>query len=475
MKSRLFKRDHRDAVALLCVNLTILNDALWAGLALCLAHLIRFRMIPNTFSRHPRLVLVETMVLGIGLFILITAANRGYTKALLLRFRRSIAVIFKSCCVWLLIFPAISLFLEILPNTSRVFIFLGAPLMCLFVLSGRFILYHLLRLKGATAAFRERILFIDWTERVQTLTREIENDIWHPYEIAGIAPPLGNRFSKLPEGMLPVLGSHAEVGDLLEKRLIHIVILGDGDRREEEIAPLAILCERHNVRFMMIPSGFQILLSGLQISTISRVPVLGIMELPLEKPVNAILKRGTDIVGSLIGLIIFTPAIVLFGLIVCIESPGPMIFRQKRINRGGRQFDMFKIRSMRPDAATSDHLFQSTSEVDPRVLRVGRFMRRWNIDELPQFWNVLKGDMSLVGPRPERPFHAEKLSIEIEHYGARHHIKPGLTGWAAVNGFRGDTDLEERIRYDLYYMENWSLALDFQIMLMTFWRWEGAA
>jgi len=121
-----------------------------------------------------------------------------------------------------------------------------------------------------------------------------------------------------------------------------------------------------------------------------------------------------------------------------------------------------------------DHLNQSTLRDDPRVLKIGKFMRRWNLDEVPQFWNVLLGDMSLVGPRPERTFHSVRLSREIPHYNARYASKPGITGWAQVNGLRGDTDLAERVRYDLWYLENWSIWLDFQIMFLTFFKRDNA-
>ena len=160
--------------------------------------------------------------------------------------------------------------------------------------------------------------------------------------------------------------------------------------------------------------------------------------------------------------------VAVIGALILLESPGPILFRQERVGRGGRRFRMLKLRSMRLDADKQDHLSQSTLRDDPRLLRIGAFIRRWNLDEVPQFWNVLTGDMSLVGPRPERTFHSEKLSHEIPHYNARLMSKPGITGWAQVNGLRGDTDLTERVRYDLYYLENWSLLLDFQIMFQTF-------
>jgi lipopolysaccharide/colanic/teichoic acid biosynthesis glycosyltransferase len=167
------------------------------------------------------------------------------------------------------------------------------------------------------------------------------------------------------------------------------------------------------------------------------------------------------------------PLIALFGLLVYMESPGPIFYRQRRMGRNGQPFNIIKIRSMRLDAEAGTRVGWTVKE-DPRRLRVGAFMRKWNIDEVPQFWNVLKGEMSLVGPRPERPELIENFKDEIPHYNARHNAKPGITGWAQIKGLRGDTDLGERIRADLYYLENWNVLLDFQIMALTFLRRQNA-
>nr|MCU0792492.1 sugar transferase [Opitutaceae bacterium] len=151
------------------------------------------------------------------------------------------------------------------------------------------------------------------------------------------------------------------------------------------------------------------------------------------------------------------------------------LFGQVRIGAGGRPFTMWKLRSMRPDASATDHLAVSTAAADPRLLRIGSWLRRWNLDELPQFWNVLRGDMSLVGPRPERPHHVARLATEIAHYLPRHLAKPGMTGYAQINGLRGDTDLSRRIQHDIYYIENWSPWLDLQILALTLARWRHPA
>jgi exopolysaccharide biosynthesis polyprenyl glycosylphosphotransferase len=209
------------------------------------------------------------------------------------------------------------------------------------------------------------------------------------------------------------------------------------------------------------------MIAGLHLETISDVPVLGVAEGPLVDPINRVLKRAVDIVGALVGLAISAPLLGVFGGLVYLESPGPIIYRQTRTGRRGRMFKILKIRSMRLDAEAQGGA-QWAKKGDDRRLKIGAFMRATNIDEVPQFWSVLKGEMSLVGPRPERPELIAKFQDEIPHYNARHSVKPGMTGWAQIHGLRGDTDLTERVRYDLYYIENWTLLGDFWIMLKTF-------
>jgi exopolysaccharide biosynthesis polyprenyl glycosylphosphotransferase len=228
------------------------------------------------------------------------------------------------------------------------------------------------------------------------------------------------------------------------------------------------------VDFKVVPSYFQILVSGLHLETVRGVPILGVSRLPLDRSFNIFLKRFVDVVGSLVGLALALPIVAIFGALVYSESPGPIFYRQRRLGRRGMEFDILKIRSMRLDAETKGKVGWTTKD-DPRRLRIGAFMRRWNIDEVPQFWNVLLGEMSLVGPRPERPELIRNFKHEIPHYNARHNAKPGITGWAQVNGLRGDTDLNKRIKSDLWYLENWNLFLDFQIMFLTFVKRDNAA
>jgi exopolysaccharide biosynthesis polyprenyl glycosylphosphotransferase len=223
----------------------------------------------------------------------------------------------------------------------------------------------------------------------------------------------------------------------------------------------------------MIPAYFPALSSGLQIRILNGIPLLGVTQLPLDKYLNRLAKRLVDIIGALFGLFLSIPIVGLFGLLVFIESPGPIFFRQLRMSRSGRTFRIYKIRSMRPDAEARSGAVWAKRD-DPRRLKIGAFMRRWNVDELPQFLNVLTGEMSLVGPRPERPELVERFKDTILNYNARHEVKSGLSGWAQIHGFRGDTDLKKRIEYDLYYLENWSLFLDAYILIGTVFKYKNA-
>jgi exopolysaccharide biosynthesis polyprenyl glycosylphosphotransferase len=241
----------------------------------------------------------------------------------------------------------------------------------------------------------------------------------------------------------------------------------------DRIPELAAHCQKEMVEFKIIPTYFPILLSAIHVETVCGTPILGVDRLPLNFFHLRVLKRLVDIGGAIVGLILTAPIIAAFCAIVYWESPGPVFYRQTRMGRKGKPFQIIKIRSMRLDAEKAGKPGWTTAN-DPRRLRIGALMRKWNIDELPQFWNVLKGEMSLVGPRPERPELIQNFKHEIEHYNARHTVKPGVTGWAQVNGLRGDTDLSERIRHDIYYMEHWSPLFDLRIIILTFFRHQNA-
>jgi exopolysaccharide biosynthesis polyprenyl glycosylphosphotransferase len=194
------------------------------------------------------------------------------------------------------------------------------------------------------------------------------------------------------------------------------------------------------------------------------MPLVNMRFDPTEYHRYATLKRVFDVVGSIVILFLFSPIYVLIAILVKLSSPGPVHFVQERVGLNGKRFKMLKFRTMRTDVNSETHW---TVPNDPHVTRIGRYLRRSNLDEMPQFLNVLKGDMSIVGPRPERPVFLERFQRQVPEYMARHYVKTGITGWAQVNGWRGDTSIAERVACDLYYIRNWAFALDLKIVLLT--------
>ncbi len=270
-----------------------------------------------------------------------------------------------------------------------------------------------------------------------------------------------------------ICGGYDMLEQAIQEQHIDQLILTGHDLPRQQLVELIPFCEQHLVRFNMVPDLFRLLTSQLEFNHITGIPLLGISRWPLDKVWNRILKRIFDIAGSLVGLLVSIPIMGVAALLIVRESPGPIFYIQERCGRRGRSFNLIKLRTMRPDAEAGGEPGWTVQD-DPRRTRIGAWLRRYNIDELPQFWNVLRGDMSLVGPRPERPFFVDQFAPGIAHYMWRHVSKPGLTGWAQVNGLRGDTSIAKRVRYDLYYLEHWSLAFDIKILLRTLLAFKNA-
>ena len=240
-------------------------------------------------------------------------------------------------------------------------------------------------------------------------------------------------------------------------------------REREKVKILSDYCDRHVIRFYYVPISVEQLGMRLKRELYEDMELFTTYEVPLEYPMHKSLKRLFDLVMSLIVLIVGIPLLPIVALIIKIQSPGPVFFRQERTGYNGKNFLCYKFHSMRVNK-DADKL--QATENDPRKFPFGNFMRKYNIDELPQFWNVFKGDMSVVGPRPHMLYHTEKYSQLIERYMVRHFVKPGITGWAQVTGYRGETrelwQMEKRVKQDIWYIENWTIWLDLRIIWMTF-------
>ena len=389
----------------------------------------------------------------------------------LLRLRQVGVAILKATSLWVVVFLSFTLIFKFQPHISRMFVTISAGSVLIGVIAWRYCFHRILQNGPASARLRQRILFVGWNASATRLSESVMRGPHASHTVAGYVR-VGENSVAPPTDVL-ALGELKDVPDILRDQDIDVVILSSFDLINHELMWLANLCEREMRQFKVIPSFFPILLSGLRLESISQVPVLSVTKLPLDCLHNRILKRLIDIAGASLGLIIFAPVILFFCLAVYFESSAPVIYRQWRLGRNGRPFRILKIRSMRLEAERRGGPRWAEPN-DPRRLRVGAFMRKWNIDELPQFWNVFKGEMSLVGPRPERPELIETFKFEVPHYNARHNIKAGITGWAQVHGLRGDTDLAERISCDLFYLENWNFMLDLQILAMTLFARENA-
>ena len=232
---------------------------------------------------------------------------------------------------------------------------------------------------------------------------------------------------------------------------------------------IVALCEKSGVHTKFIPDYNNIIPTKPYTEDLLGLPVINIRHVPLSNTFNMMVKRAMDIVGSICAIVIFSPVMLTVSIIIKKTSPGPLIFKQERVGLHNRPFQMYKFRSMEVQKE-SEEKKGWTVKNDPRVTKIGRFMRKTSIDELPQLFNVLKGDMSLVGPRPERPQFVEKFREEIPRYMVKHQVRPGMTGWAQINGYRGDTSIKKRIEHDLYYIENWTFGLDIKILLLTLFK-----
>ena len=229
------------------------------------------------------------------------------------------------------------------------------------------------------------------------------------------------------------------------------------------------VCEKAGVHTKMIPDFGNVISTRPYIEDVQGIPVIHVRRVPLNIMRNRAAKRAVDLIGATVAIILFSPVMLLTVLVVALTEEGSVIYRQERVGLHNQVFYMYKFRSMIMQDEEKEKAEWSTRN-DPRITPVGKLIRRTSIDELPQLFNVLKWEMSLVGPRPERPQFVQKFRDEIPRYMVKHQVRPGMTGWAQINGYRGDTSIEKRIEYDLYYIENWTMVFDMKILILTIFK-----
>ncbi|KPV42451.1 UDP-phosphate glucose phosphotransferase [Alicyclobacillus ferrooxydans] len=306
------------------------------------------------------------------------------------------------------------------------------------------------------------VVIVGWTEAANRFIRNLQYNPWFGYHVFGYV----SNTEATPQ--VPYLGDISSLKHVLEHNLIDNVLICLP--RTEASLMLAVVaeCESAGIQSLIVPDYFDILPANPRFENFAGMPLIDTRYVPLDDAVNAGLKRVFDIVFSVLVLVVLSPLYTAIAIGVKLTSPGPVLFRQERAGRNRRTFRMYKFRTMvycPYENQEDDGMW--TVPNDPRCTKFGRFLRKTSLDELPQFWNVLLGDMSIIGPRPERPGFVERFREEVPRYMVKHRVRPGITGWAQVHGWRGDTSIQRRIDYDLQYIENWSFSMDLKIVIRT--------
>ena len=451
-------------------RLHLLMDALIVACSYILAWYLRFESIFASKRQGIGVLGRETYFYAlyfiVPAYIILYYFFNMYTSKRTSRKKYEVYGILKSNTVGVLLFLVV-LYVINQPNFSRTMIVIFYIINILLTTMSWQILriaLHYFRRKGYNLKY---ILLVGYSRAAEEyITRINANPQWG-YVVRGVLD------DRVPRGTLykgvKVLGRIDNLTIILpENKLDEIAItlaLEDYGRLEE----IVDLCEKSGVHTKFIPDYNSLIPSRPYTEDLMGLPVINIRYVPLTNTLNLILKRCVDIIGSVLGLIIVSPIMILTAAAVKLSSPGPIIFKQERIGLHNKPFWMYKFRTMEIQKESSEKKAWTVRN-DPRVTKIGKFLRRTSLDEFPQLYNILRGDMSLVGPRPERPLFVEKFREEIPRYMIKHQVRPGLTGWAQINGYRGDTSIRKRIDYDIFYIENWTMGLDFKIMFLTIFK-----
>lgn len=451
-------------------RLHLLVDAVVVALSYSIAWLIKFA---TPFAEtEPGVTALSTETYFSALYfivpgyVLLYYFFNMYTPKRATRRKYEIASIFKANTTGMLLFMVV-LFAINEPNFSRSLILIFYVINIILATLSRSMIRNILqyfRKKGYNLKY---VLLVGYSRAAEEyITRINANPQWG-YVVRGILD------DRVPGGTLykgvKVLGRIENLLYILpENKLDEIAVtlaLEDYDRLEKIID----LCEKSGVHTKFIPDYNSLVPSRPYTEDLMGLPVINIRYVPLTNTLNWIAKRAVDVAGALAGIIISSPVMLLVAVLVKCTSRGPVIFKQERVGLHNKPFKMYKFRTMEIQKAAQEQKAWTVKD-DPRVTRIGRILRKTSIDELPQLFNILAGEMSLVGPRPERPLFVEKFKEEVPRYMIKHQVRPGLTGWAQINGYRGDTSIRKRIEYDIFYIENWTMGLDIKIMFLTIFK-----
>lgn len=449
------------------------TDAVMIALAFLIAYVIRAetaKIDPNVklgaFSEYLGMLLVQVVAI-----VTVAFSSQLYHLVRAVSKIDEFYAVFGAASIGTMMSVAVStlLFKSFEFDFPRVLIIYAWVFTILLVTLGRW-LYRAVQVQlQMRGVGRDRVLIVGTGDIGQLVLDKIRNSPYLGYEVIGFVSKNGHSEGGELLGR-PILGRADDLPQLIDQHQIDEVIIALPEAAHDEILDLISKCSKADLSIKVFPDVFQIIANQVSIDDLGGLPLLSIRDVRL-RGWRVTVKRIMDITGSAIGLVLLSPFMFLLAIAIKLESPGSVFYVQERMGLDAKPFLMLKFRSMRQDAEASGPGW--TKQNDPRRTRLGTILRKLNVDELPQLINVLIGEMSLVGPRPERPVYVEQFMRTIPRYMERHKEKAGMTGWAQVNGLRGDTSIVERTKYDLWYIENWSVLLDIKIIIRTAFRAVG--
>lgn len=449
-------------------RLHLLVDVLVIEVAYILSWYLKFKtkIFDHEVGRLSFATYMKALWLVIPGYMLLYLAFHLYTSKRVQGRRLEFGNILKANILGLLVFLTV-LYVTRQHNFSREMLFIFFIINMLLEVFVRLLIrlaLHYMRQKGFNT---KHILLVGYSRAAEAYIDRIRAFPQWGYKIRGILDDnikVGTNYNGAK-----VLGTTDCLTDLLAENDLDEIAVTLGLKEYNKLENIVNMCEKSGVHTQFVPDYNNIIPSKPYTEDLMGLPVINIRYVPLTNTFNALIKRTVDIVGSLTGIILLSPLLLIISIIVKTTSKGPLIFKQERVGLHNTPFMMYKFRSMAVQKESEEKKAWTTKN-DPRVTKFGKIMRKTSMDELPQLFNILKGEMSIVGPRPERPFFVEKFKEEIPRYMVKHQVRPGLTGWAQINGYRGDTSIKKRIECDLYYIENWTIGLDFKIMFLTIFK-----
>lgn len=446
-------------------RLQVVIDAFVIALSYFLAWVIKFYVpfLNDNVGRLPFRVYMSALLFIVPGYLILNYAFNMYTPKRMQGRRLELSNIIKANTIGMFLFVGV-LYLVKQIDFSRHVIFIFYVVNIFLETLSRNLIRLGLRQMRSKGYNQKHVLLVGYSRAAEEyIDRILANPQWG-YKVRGILDDhieAGTEYKGIK-----VLGRIANLMVILPQNHLDEIAITLGLNEYYRLEQIVALCEKSGVHTKFIPDYNRIIPTKPYTEDILGLLVINIRYVPLSNTFNALIKRIMDLGGALAAIVLFSPVMLFSVIMIKLTSPGPLIYKQERVGLHNRNFMMYKFRSMDVQPPEEEKKAWTVKD-DPRVTNFGKFMRKTSIDELPQLFNVLRGEMSLVGPRPERPFFVEKFREEIPRYMIKHQVRPGLTGWAQVNGYRGNTSIRKRIEYDLYYIENWTIGLDIKILFLT--------